>query len=181
MKYIFDTEVLLEVGRMNRDLPLPQKLEAITEELDKRYPGKICHTQEWILNNAGGAMGMFTILYASLMEYVIIFGSPVGNTGHTGNYSFVEDTSVVLEGEWWYFSEGQFERDVYRPGDQIVHPKGTSKCYRIVKNGWILEYARGPIPTMLPFGLGNSLFSTLDYKTIFRTFFIYGKHILRSL
>ena len=31
---------------------------------------------------------------------------------------------------------------------------------------------------MLPFGLADSLFSTLDYKTVFRTFRIYGRHVI---
>jgi C-8 sterol isomerase len=86
----------------------------------------------------------------------------------------------LLDGEMWYYAAGQTEKTVYRPGDTIYLGKGEAKCYRIVDHAWILEYARGPIPTMLPFGLADSLFSTLDYKTVFRTFRIYGRHVIRN-
>jgi hypothetical protein len=33
---------------------------------------------------------------------------------------------------------------------------------------------------MLPFGLADAMFSTLDFRTIFRTFRLYGKQVLRS-
>ena len=56
----------------------------------------------------------------------------------------------------------------------------VAKGYRIVDHAWILEYARGPIVTMLPFGLADAMFSTLDGRTICRTFWLYGKHVLRN-
>lgn len=73
------------------DCPLPEKLANITEELDKLYPGYITKEREWVINNAGGAMGQFSFLYGSLREYLIFFGSPIGNQGHTGRFSFVDD------------------------------------------------------------------------------------------
>ena len=39
----------------------------------------------------------------------------------------------------------------------------------------MLEYARGPIPLMLPFGLWDTLFSTLDIVTFAKTFWHYGQ------
>ena len=44
-----------------------------------------------------------------------------------------------------------------------------------------LEYARGVIPLMLPFGLADVFFSTLDFVSLYRTFVIYGRHCIREL
>ena len=93
-------------------------------------------------------MGMLTILYASWKEYLIFFGTPIDTTGHTGRYSFIEDHCFLLDGEMWYYAAGQTEKTIYRPGDTIYLGKGQAKCYRVVDHAWILEYARGPIPTM---------------------------------
>jgi len=178
--YVFDPDALQDVSKVGAGLPIDERLRTIANALSKRYPGKIAEEPEWVFSNAGGAMGQFSVLYASLMEYVIFFGSPIGSFGHTGRYSFVRDWAFVLEGELWYFEEGQLDRAVYRAGDEIILERGNAKGYRIVDHAWILEYARGPIMTMLPFGLADTFFSTLDGRTIFRTFRLYGKHVLRS-
>lgn len=181
MTYVFEPAVLSEVARSHLGLPLAQMMAAIAADLAERYPGKIDPRPRWFFNNAGGAMGQLTILHASFREYVIFFGTPIGTHGHTGRYSFVEDYAFVLDGEIWYCHEGKIEREVYVTGDEIHLLKGEAKSYRMVDHAWILEYARGPIPMMLPFGLADTLFSTLDFTTLFRTFRIYGKHVLANL
>jgi len=180
MTYVFDPKLLREIAKLGIGRPHPELFAVIAEELTRRYPGRIDEAPEWFFNNAGGAMGMLRILYASWTEYLIFFGTPVGTWGHTGRYSFVEDYTFLLDGEMWYYGEGQTERTVYRPGAEIYLPKGQARCYCIVDHAWTLEYARGLIPTMLPFGLADSLFSTLDYKTVYRTFRNYGKHLIRN-
>ena len=180
MKYVFDPKILHEVALAHLELPLEEKFTAIAQNLAERYPGLIETEPEWFFSNAGGVMGQLTVLYASLREYVIFFGSPIGGEGHTGRYSFVEDHAIILDGEFWYYTEGDTRRTEYRPGDVVYLPKAVAKGYRIVNHGWILEYARGPIPTMLPYGIADTAFSTLDYRTLFRTFRIYIRHLMRS-
>ena len=180
LDYVFDPDALRDAAKVGSGLPIEERLRTIARELSERYPGKISEEQEWAFSNAGGVMGQFSILYASLREYVIFFGSPIGSSGHTGRYSFVQDWAFVLDGELWDFKQGQLARDVYRAGDEIVLKPGNAKGYRIVDHAWILEYARGPIITMLPFGLADAFFSTLDGRTIFRTLRLYGKHVLQS-
>lgn len=181
MQYVFDPAVLREVAKKGVGAPRHELFRAVTDELERCYPGCITQQPEWFFNNAGGAMGMLTILYASWKEYLIFFGTPLGTSGHTGRYSFVEDYAFLLDGEMWYCAEGETERTVYQAGDEILLQRGQAKCYRIADHAWVLEYARGAIPTMLPFGLADALFSTLDYKTVFRTFRIYGRHVLKNL
>jgi C-8 sterol isomerase len=180
LAYVFDPDALRDAAKLGRELPVRERLRTIARALAERYPEKISEEQEWVFSNAGGVMGQFTILYASLTEYVIFFGSPIGSSGHTGRYPWVKDWAFVLDGELWYFGQGQTERDVYRAGDEIVLEPGNAKGYRIVDHAWILEYARGPIVTMLPFGLSDSFFSTHDFRTVFRTLRLYGRHVRRS-
>jgi C-8 sterol isomerase len=180
LAYVFDPDVLREIAKTGGGLPIQERLHTIAKALTEHYACKISQEQEWVFSNAGGVMGQFTILYASLVEYVIFFGSPIGSSGHTGRYSFIKDWAFLLDGELWYFEEGQMHRDVYRAGDEIILEPGHAKGYRVVDHAWILEYARGPILTMLPFGLSDTLFSTHDYRTIFRTLRLYGRHLRRS-
>ena len=180
MTHVFDPDVLRQIARLGGDRPIEERLRIITRALAERYPGKVSEELQWVFSNAGGVMGQFTILHASLREYVIFFGSPISSSGHTGRFTFVNDWAFVLDGELWYFEQGQIERDVYRAGDEVFLKSGSAKGYCIVDHAWILEYARGPIITMLPFGLADSFFSTLDFLTIFRTFRLYVAHVWRG-
>lgn len=181
MAYVFDPETLHAAAMAGVGLAHPEIFTAISSELENRYPGLIEPPNEWLFNNAGGAMGMMAILYASATEYLMFFGSPVGTAGHSGRYHFVEDYAFVIDGEFWYAVEGSTSREVYRPGDVAHLRRGEARHYRIPENGWILEYARGWIPTMLPFGLVETFSSTLDWRLAFRTLAIYSKHVTRSL
>lgn len=180
MPYIFDPVHLQAAARTGIGLPHPQMFDAITQALELRYPGRIAPETEWLFNNAGGAMGMMNILYASLTEYLMFFGSPIGTGGHSGRYHFVEDFAMVIDGEFWYAIEGRTQREVYRPGGVCHLRKGEARSYRIPENGWILEYARGYIPTMLPFGFAEVITSTLDWRLALRTLKVYSRHALRN-
>ena len=53
-------------------------------------------------------------------------------------------------------------------------PFGVSKGYRMPDECWALEYARGNIPSMMPFGIFDIFFSTLDLQTLLDTVRISG-------
>ena len=116
-----------------------------------QLPGHIHDDTPWVFNNAGGAMGQMKLLHCSLSVHLIFFGTPIGTEGHSGRYGS-EVRDFIIDGEVWCYEEGQFERRIYAPGDVAYLAGGQVKGYRHPDSAFMLEYARGPIPAMLPFG-----------------------------
>lgn len=156
---------------------------------------------EWVFNNAGGAMGAMYIIHASVTEYLIIFGTPLGTEGHSGLHT-ADDYFHILQGEQWVFEPGEFTKTVYAPGDVNLMKRGVARQYKMHEGCWALEYARGEIvlstlsfikltnacaafsgwiPLMLPFGYADALSSTLDYVTLYRTTVWTAREIIKNL
>jgi C-8 sterol isomerase len=180
--YIFDPQVLHDAAKsaVAKGGSLRDKVALLRAELASAYPGHVRLEDEWVFNIAGGALGQMTLLHASITEYVIVFGSPIGTEGYSGRF-FADDYFVILEGEQWAYSEGDEERQVFRPGDLHHLPWGHSRGYRMPDRCFALEYARGLIPTMLPFGLADSFTSTLDPKPVIKTMRIYARAVVGEL
>ena len=152
-------------GLNNRSLYL---INAVVEEAHRRFPKYILKDGPWMFNNAGGAMGSMKVLHASFHEYVIIFGTAIGSEGHTGRF-LTDDYFTIIEGEQWCQAHDNPVREVYRPGDQNYMPRYVAKHYKMPDELWALEYAEGDIISMLPFGIADTIFSTLDFVTWFQT------------
>jgi len=199
--YIFDPEKLHKLAQQalvanghlkNIDgklIPIPQEspnstravIDYIVADLRKTVGSRYLSGQEeWILNNAGGAMGAMYIIHASLTEYLIIFGTPLGTEGHSGLHT-ADDYFHILYGEQWAFSPGRLDRETYGVGSVHFLPKGTTKQYKCHRACWALEYARGWIPPMMPFGLADTLTSTLDVVTLYHTIRVSGREMIRNL
>jgi C-8 sterol isomerase len=180
MRYVFDPESLHTIVRSHLRRGDADLCESIPDSLAKRYPRHIDRDAEWIFNNAGGAMGHMRVLHASLNEYLILFGTPIGTEGHTGRF-FVDDWFFILEGEQWAYEADAREREVYRPGDVHHLRRGVAKGYKVPDRCYALEYARGIIPLMLPFGIADTLSSTVDYVTLAHTVKSYARGVMSSL
>jgi len=175
----FNPAVLKQAVEEIMGLEKKEKVEALIERLDYYYPGIIYKKQRWIFNTANGAMGVMTILYSSPREYLLLFGSPIGTEGHSGRYwATVHD--IMFDGEMRTYFEGDMDATIYLPGDHAVLPLRKSKGYIIKDNGWMLEYAHGAIPTMLPSGLADNLFSNLDMLSLWKTLGHYTHLIFRG-
>jgi C-8 sterol isomerase len=180
--YIFDPNVLHETAKraIVEGGSLREKVARIRRDLGERYPGHVRPEDEWVFNIAGGALGQMTILHASITEYVIVFGSPIGTEGYSGRF-FADDYFVILEGQQWAYGEGDEGRLEFRPGDMHHLPRGEARGYKMPDRCYALEYARGLIPTMLPFGLADSFTSTLDPTPVAKTMRIYARAVVGEL
>jgi len=182
--YIFTPKILHETAKRalkeNQNASFDKVIDSIVNQLSKLYPGHINLEQQWIFNNAGGAMGEMYLLHCSLTEYVIIFGTPIGTEGHTGRF-LADDWFIILDGEQQAYYAGALTRQSFLPGDMHHLPRGFAQGYRCPDHCFALEYARGWIPLMMPFGVADQLFSTLDVPTLFNTFFLYGKLVVKEL
>lgn len=87
-------------------------------------------------------MGAVYIIHASITEYLMIFGTPLGTEGHTGLHA-VDDYFHILKGEQWAFAPGALEMERYQPGDVHFLPRSTVKQYKMHEGCWAMEYARG--------------------------------------
>jgi|SRR5579883_257671 hypothetical protein len=178
--YVFDPQVIHEVSCKHLGKPLEQMFNDLITELSERYPGAIDTSKPWIYSNAGGVMIQMKLYHATTKEYLMIWGTPIGSEGHTGR-NLVDFYDTVLDGEAWYYKEGEFTRSVYTPGDHVVVYKGEAAGMHYPDHVWMIEYARGPLLTLLPFGLADGMLSTLDYKTVYQTLVIYFSLLTRQL
>ena len=180
MASVFDPEVIHECAMKCLGKKKPEMFDAFADAMEQHYPGVLDRGQPWIYSIAGGAMIQMKLYYASLTEYVMIWGTPIGSEGHSGRHR-VGFWDTVIDGETWYYAEGEFEKRIYQPGDRIYVGPGQACGMNFTDGVWAVEYARGLIPTSIPFGLADELFSTMDLKTAAQTVSLYADLVSQAI
>ena len=61
------------------------------------------------------------------------------------------------------------------PGEMSYLPKRSTNGSHLGKECWLLEYGRGNIPSLFPFALGDTIFSTQDLTDLRKTMFYSSK------
>ncbi len=97
-------------------------------------------------------MGAMVIIHASITEYLIVFGSPLGTEGHSGIHT-ADDYFNILVGEQWAFEPPNLTMERYPAGSVHHLPRGHVKQYKTHTGCFALEYARGACSWVLFFGL----------------------------
>jgi C-8 sterol isomerase len=140
-------------------------VEYIVSHLSATHPKHVNLDEEWIFNNAGGAMGAMYIIHASVTEYLIIFGSAIGTEGSTGRHT-ADDYFYILKGAELAYAPGKgvFEPEIYPQGTVHHLKRGQVKQYKMDSACFALEYARGWIPPMLGFGYADSKSSPAFFR-----------------
>ena len=118
------------------------------------------------------------ILHASVTEYLIIFGTPLGTEGHSGVH-LAHDYFTILEGQQKRLIAGNVTADIYNPGDQNWLPRMWNSQYQL--EGWALELAQGWIPSMLPFGFLDTFTSTMDLRNLWKTVYLTAVDMIGQL
>ncbi|KID95077.1 C-8 sterol isomerase, partial [Metarhizium majus ARSEF 297] len=172
--YIFDLDELHDVskrGLAKHGNDTRAVVKYIVDDLHKTHGAHINLQEDWVFNNAGGAMGAMYIIHAR---------TAIGTEGHTGRHT-ADDYFHILTGEEWAYVPGEYEPEVYPPGSVHHLRRGEVKQYRMPDKCFALEYARGWIPPMLFFGFADGLFSTLDYPTLWKTTHLTAEQMVGNL
>ncbi|MCA9720451.1 MAG: hypothetical protein KC468_37660 [Myxococcales bacterium] len=148
--------------------------------LEARFPGAINPQPRWIFSKAGGLLGTMMLAHASLGEYIMLFGCPCGSEGFSGRHR-PQLWDFVLTGELWTNAADELRAQRHAPGDCSYLAPGRANHSRLAPGTFLLEYARGPISTMLPFGLLEVATSTLDLTALRWTLSDYTRCVTRSL
>jgi C-8 sterol isomerase len=181
MSTVFDPNEIDRIVRNNQAGTVEENIEGVVRDLKAAYPKYVSTRNEWVMSVAGGCRGHFRIVHASITEYILIFGTPIGTDGFTGRFP-ADDWFWMLSGEQWVYDEGQLDKTVYKPGSPVhLLPRGTGRFFKFTEGSYGVEYVRGWVPLMMPFGLADAMTSTLDGSSIVKTIKAYGRATIENL
>jgi sigma non-opioid intracellular receptor len=174
---IFDENILQSIVQNSIQLPELERMSFIIEQLNKTYKTPL--QPKFYLFNGGSTFGFVGLLYASLTEYLMIYGSPLANGGHSGRY-LLTIRDYVYRGKITIATLDAMEGIELYPGNMTIMHWNTAHHYSLDKNTWMLEYGYGFTPSALPFAL-LGITSTADVVGLAQLLFGYGKEVTKNL
>jgi hypothetical protein len=174
MRYKIDPDVLARVAKQVVDVPVEdsEQINRTTELLSAEYPDLIAPTPgRWVGNRAGGLVGKVKFLYFSANEYIVLFGTPTGTEGFSGRYNRVDIHKFLLAGriESYDLESDQTTPTVLLPGGRQSLERGQIRGFNIRPGSFHIEYGRGAVLTTVPFGMVETVFSSLDLGSVGRS------------
>lgn len=183
MSHVFDPSDLARIVRTTtaqfENEPLGFVLRRVTDALADAYPGQVNPNWEWTFSVDGGGNQQVAILHVSLTEYLTIVSCPVPNGGFSGRYSTTIHDFIV-DGEIQQYREGELQASSFTAGDHVTLEPNQAECYAIPTSLCMIEYARGPIPTMFALPVTDTVFGTLDYRSLAKMVARAGAAMLRT-
>jgi C-8 sterol isomerase len=173
MGFLFDPDVIDEIGQRHIGKPMDALVTGIGADLKAKYGEAIHLDQPFFFNSAGGILYQIKLFAMTPREYVMVCGSAIGASGHSGRHP-VAFWDTILSGGARYMHEGELEARDYPTGARIFVDRWQSAAIDFPDHCWMLEYARGALFALLPFGMANTLFNTLDGKSALRTLRVYA-------
>ncbi|XP_043309156.1 sigma non-opioid intracellular receptor 1 isoform X1 [Cervus elaphus] len=105
--FVFQHEEIAQLARQYAGLDHELAFSRLIVELRRLHPGHVLPDEDlqWVFVNAGGWMGAMCLLHASLSEYVLLFGTALGSSGHSGRY-WAEISDTIISGTFHQWREG---------------------------------------------------------------------------
>ncbi|XP_012882146.1 PREDICTED: sigma non-opioid intracellular receptor 1 isoform X2 [Dipodomys ordii] len=121
--FVFQPEEIAQLARQYAGLDQELAFSRLIVELRRLHPGHVLPDEElqWVFVNAGGWMGAMCLLHASLSEYVLLFGTALGSSGHSGRY-WAEISDTIISGTFYQWREGTTKSEVFYPALRTSSP-----------------------------------------------------------
>ncbi|HEX2913191.1 MAG TPA: hypothetical protein VH186_20480 [Chloroflexia bacterium] len=171
-KIVFDPDVVDQIAQRHLGKPMAEMAEAIGRDLQDRYPDYVDVTMPLVFNSSGSIMYQLKIFAMTPHEYIMICGSSIGSSGFSGRHP-AAFWDTVLSGQATYMHQDEWEARSYKTGERIFVNRWESASIDFPDHCWMLEYARGSLVWLLPFGMVNIFTNTLDFYSLLRLIRIY--------
>lgn len=144
-------------------------LDRTIQLLKQRYPQYITQKPVWVWNNVGGVFARMTILFCSFGEYLALFGSPMRQSGFSGEYHHMDVYDIMLQGKmvsYENYPSGALPL-TYLSGETSLLKKGVTRYYSMEPDTYMIDYGRGQISRALWQGvIAPAFYTSHDYKSM---------------
>jgi len=159
-------------------------IRSIMAELRTKYGGHVLPDSElqWFPISVDGMQLRFMLIHGSLTEYMGIWGTHYGTTGHIGTH-WVNQTCTVLTGSVDKMDESvsNDKMETFAEGGNLRLTAFYPVQVRLAPETWVLCYGRGFMPLSGAHIKIGTLIQSGDMMTFARLMYSYGASSFREL